>query len=140
KSCVHTSRERHLFRNWIKKASSLQNHYNYVFDNITNTYNFVTKNNILYRVAFVVDESFSSLSNESVSDMFQLVVEKASEGLEPYDAKVSKTIEDIIERFFRRKENSLIYICSDDDNRSKLRHDVFDRWYKIGRASCREGV
>jgi len=111
----------------------LQNHYNYVFDNITNTYNFVTKNNILYRVAFVVDESFSSLSNESVSDMFQLVVEKASEGLEPYDAKVSKTIEDIIERFFRRKENSLIYICSDDNNRSKLRHDVFDRWYRKSR-------
>lgn len=47
--------------------------------------------------------------------MFQLVVEKATETIESYDAKVSKTIEDIVEKFFQTVENSLIYICSDDD-------------------------
>jgi len=108
----------------------LQNHYNYVFDNITNTYNFVTRNSILYRVAFVVDETFSAISGETIPNMFQLVVEKATETLESYDAKVSKTIEDIVEKFFQTVENSLIYICSDDDKKSKLRHDIFDRWYK----------
>ncbi|WP_134090228.1 DUF6169 family protein [Olivibacter sp. XZL3] len=106
------------------------NHYNYVFDNLTNTYNFVTKNNILYRVAFVVDYTFSIISGEDIQNIFQLVIEKASDDLEPFDAKVSKTIEDIIKRFFQNTENSLVYICSDEDNKAGIRHKIFDRWYK----------
>lgn len=106
------------------------NHYNYVFDNLTNTYNFVTKNNILYRVAFVVDYTFSIISGEDIQNIFQLVIEKASDDLEPFDAKVSKTIEDIIKRFFQNTENSLVYICSDEDNKAEIRHKIFDRWYK----------
>lgn len=74
----------------------MQNHYNYVFDDITNTYNFTTKNSILYRVAFIVDETFSTISGEEISNIFQLVIEKATDEVESYDAKVSKTIEDII--------------------------------------------
>jgi hypothetical protein len=108
----------------------LQSHYNYVFDNITNTYNFTTKNSILYRVAFIVDETFSAISGEEIANIFQLIVEKANEETEPFDAKVSKTIENIIDRFFQRIENSLVYVCSDEDEKAKLRYDVFDRWYK----------
>lgn len=92
----------------------MQNHYNYVFDNITNTYNFVTKNNILYRVAFIVDETFQTISGEDIPNIFQLVVEKANREIEPFDPKVSKTIESLIERFFQKTENSLIYNCSEE--------------------------
>lgn len=108
----------------------MRNHYNYVFDNITNTYNFTTKNNILYRVAFVVDETFSAISNEEIPNVFQLVIDKASDELEPYDAKVSKTIENIVERFFHNVLNSMIYVCSDEDDKAKTRFKVFDRWYQ----------
>ena len=108
----------------------MRNHYNYVFDSITKTYNFTTKNNILYRVAFVVDETFSTISGENITNVYQIIVEKANEGIEPFDQKVSKTIEDVIEQFFRKIENSLIYNCSDDDEKAKLRHEIFDRWYK----------
>jgi hypothetical protein len=108
----------------------LQSHYNYVFDEITNTYNFVTKNEILYRVAFIIDETFSTISGEEISNIFQLIVEKSNEEIEPYDSKVSKTIEHLIERFFQKIENSLIYICSDDNEKAEKRHEVFNRWYK----------
>ena len=108
----------------------MQNHYNYVFDNITNTYNFTTKNSILYRVAFVVDETFSTISGEEIPNIFQLIVEKASEEIEPYDAKVSKTIENIVERFFLKIENSLVYVCSDEKDKAEIRHKIFDRWYR----------
>ena len=108
----------------------MRTHYNYAFDNITNTYNFTTKNNILYRVAFVVDETFSAISNEEIPNIFQLIIDKASDELEPYDAKVSKTIEDIVERFFHNVLNSMIYICSDENDKAKTRFKVFDRWYK----------
>lgn len=93
----------------------MQNHYNCVFDDITNTYNFITKNNILYRVAFIIDETFSTISGEEIQKIFQLVIEKATDEVESYDSKVSKTIENIIERFFYKVENSLIYICSNDN-------------------------
>ena len=92
----------------------MQNHYNYFFDNISNTYNFLTENNILYRVAFIVDDTFNTISGEDIPNVFQLVVEKAYLGLEPFDPKVSKTIESIIMRFFNKIENSLIYVCSEE--------------------------
>ncbi|WP_410528476.1 DUF6169 family protein [Sphingobacterium sp. SGR-19] len=60
-------------------------------------------------------------------------MEKASEELEPFDAKVSRTIQNIIQRFFQQTENSLIYICSDDDQKSKIRHEIFSRWYKYSK-------
>jgi len=108
----------------------LQNHYSYVFNNITNTYNFTTKSNLLYSVAFIVDETFSSISGEHVPNVFQLIIEKVSDEKESFDALVSKTIEHIIESFFKKAENSLIYICSDDAGKAKIRHDIFNRWYK----------
>ena len=108
----------------------MQSHYNYVFDNITNTYNFTTKNSILYRVAFVVDETFSSISGEDIPNVFQIVIEKANDEPEPLDIKVSKTIENIIDRFFKKIENALIYICDDLDSKAKVRYLVFERWYK----------
>jgi len=108
----------------------LQNHYKSVFDEITNTYNFITKNNILYRIAFIIDETFSTISGEEISNIFQLIVEKVGEEIEPYDAKVSKTIEDIIDRFFQKIDNSLIYICSTENDKAKKRHEIFNRWYK----------
>jgi len=48
-----------------------------------------------YRVAFVVDETFSTISNEEIPNVFQLIIDKASDELEPYDPKVSRTIEDM---------------------------------------------
>lgn len=84
----------------------------------------------MYRVAFVVDETFSAISNEEIPNVFQLIIDKASDELEPYDAKVSRTIEDIVERFFHNVLNSMIYVCSDEDDKAKTRFKVFDRWYK----------
>lgn len=108
----------------------MQSHYNYVFDEITYTYNFVTKNEILYRIAFIIDETFSTISGEEISNIFQIIVEKSNNEIEPFDSKVSKTIEHIIERFFQKIENSLIYICSDDNEKAEKRHEIFNRWYE----------
>ena len=86
----------------------MQNHYNYSFDNITNTYNFTTKNSIIYRVAFIVDETFSAISEEEIPNVFQIIVEKATDEIAPLDLNVSKTIESIIDKFFEKVENSLL--------------------------------
>ena len=112
----------------------MQNHYNYVFDNITNTYNFTTKNNILYRVAFIVDNTFSTITGEEIPNVFQIVIEKAIEGIEPLDIKVARTIENVVERFFEKIENSLIYVCYDLDQKALSRHNLFERWYQKSKS------
>lgn len=110
-------------------AYDLRSRYNYVFDSTTNTYNFTTKNNICYRVSFVVDQTFSTLSGQEISGVYQLVVEKVTEELEPLDSKVSKTIESIVAKFFQNIHNSLIYVCSEEGEKAEARYKVFSRWY-----------
>ena len=100
----------------------MQNHYNYIFDDLTRTYNFVTKNNILYRVAFIVDHTFSFIAGKEIPNVFQLILEKTNDEIETFDPKVSKTIEDIVERFFHNIKNSLIYVCSEEND--KARKDI----------------
>jgi hypothetical protein len=108
----------------------LQSPYNFAFDNITNTYNFTTKNSILSRVAFVADYTFSTIAGIDIDHIYQIVIDKATDDIEPLDTRVSLTIEIIIERFFANIDNALVYVCSDEDEKAKLRFDVFDRWYK----------
>lgn len=57
-------------------------------------------------------------------------MEKATEELEPFDSKVSKTIESIVAKFFQNSHNSLIYICSEEGGKAEIRHKVFSRWYE----------
>ncbi len=82
----------------------------------------------------MVDETFSTISGEHIPNVFQIIIEKANEEIEPLDTKVSSTIEDIIDCFFVKIENALIYICSDADKKAKARQDVFERWYKKSTA------
>lgn len=110
------------------------NRYNFNFNEKSNTYNFTTKNAIQYSIAFVVDETFSTISGEEITGIYQLVIEKISDEIEPFDAKVSKTIEKIIEQFFENEQNSLIYVCSEDNRKAKTRQNTFNRWYNNSRC------
>ena len=81
-------------------------------------------------MVFVVDETFSAISGEEIPNVYQVVVEKVTDNIEPLDNKVSKTIIHIIESFFSNEENSLLYICDEKGNKAEQRFKVFDRWYR----------
>ena len=108
----------------------MPNHYSYVFDPITNTYAFITKNSILYRIAFLIDSTFSSISQKEIPNVYQVVIEKVNDEVEPFDISVSKTIIHIIAQFFKNVQNSLIFICSDDQDKARIRFSAFNKWYK----------
>ena len=110
----------------------MRNLYNYTFDEVTTTYNFTTNNNILYRIAFIVDQTLDTISSAEhpIENIYQIVIEKISEDVEPYDRLVGKTVEHIITGFFLNIKNALIYVCSDDNDKGSLRFSVFDRWYQ----------
>lgn len=103
--------------------------YNYTFNEATSTYNFTTKNNINYKVAFIIDETLNSLSEDTIENVFQVIIEREGNDIEPFDSTVAKTIDNIIVSFFKNTENSLIYICSQADEKEKIRFNVFNRWY-----------
>lgn len=103
--------------------------YNYKFDETTNTYSFITKNYFEYKIVFIVDETLDIASETPIKNVYQIIVEKVTGGIESLDILVSKTIEAILGSFFKTKENSLIYICSEDNQKAKARFDVFNRWY-----------
>lgn len=48
----------------------------------------------------------------------------------PYDRRIEITIVAIISVFLSEKENSVIYICDDSDNRHHIRKRKFDGWFK----------
>ncbi|QQM26598.1 DUF6169 family protein [Elizabethkingia sp. M8] len=110
--------------------NQFKTYYTCSFDMEANTYEFETKNAILYRIAFILDESiFPPFSKVTENNVYNLVVEKTTPGTEPLDSKVSKTITFIIKEFFNNKKNSLLYICDPGDDRAEKRFNLFNRWY-----------
>ncbi len=108
----------------------MQSPYDYVFDEITNAYCFITKNNILYRIFFAENNTLSEISKEDIPNVYLLTVEKSSKGIEPLDIQVSKTVENIIEKFFEQPFKMLLYVCDDGDGRANSRHKKFEGWYQ----------
>lgn len=104
--------------------------YNYYFNDHLQFYYFTTKNNIEYRVAFILDETFTAVSGFEINNIFQIVIEKVNDTLEKLDVQVSATIQTIIARFFINSQNSMIYVCDDKDKKGIKRFNVFNRWYK----------
>ena len=78
--------------------------YNYKFDETTNTYSFITKNYFEYKIVFIVDETLDIASETPIKNVYQIIVEKVTGGIESLDILVSKTIEAILGSFFKQKK------------------------------------
>ena len=108
----------------------MPNPYNYYFLEETQSYYFITKNNIEYKIVFIIDHTFSSISNIKIDNVFQLVIEKMTDIIEQFDSQVSETIKDIVISFFKNELNSMIYVCDNEDSKGHVRFNVFERWYQ----------
>lgn len=103
--------------------------YNYIFDEGSDTYNFTTKNHIDYKVAFVIDKTFSAVSGIDIRNIYQIVIEKVTDDAEKLDCGVGATIKAIIGAFFVSSQNAMIYVCDDADGKAQKRFNTFERWY-----------
>ena len=107
----------------------MPNPYKYQFELASNIYKFTTKNSVEYRIAFVIDETFSAISGIEINNIYQIIIERVTDGAERFDSLVSLTIKNIVQEFFQNSENSMIYICDDSDNKGITRFNTFERWY-----------
>jgi hypothetical protein len=103
--------------------------YNYHFNETTQSYVFTTVNGIKYSVAFILDYTFSAISDLEISNIYQLIIEKTTESKEPFDRNVSATICYILTAFFKNEKNTIIYICDNDGERAEVRFRKFNIWY-----------
>lgn len=109
----------------------MQSPYKFSFHEASDTYEFITKNQIHYQVHFIPDYTLSSLTGTNDFDeLYQIVIDKISDKTEPLDNRVFLTIEQIILQFFEATEKVLSYVCSDADGKQVLRFKKFDRWFK----------
>ncbi|OYQ42937.1 DUF6169 family protein [Flavobacterium aurantiibacter] len=103
--------------------------YNYHFNEIAQSYIFTTVNGIEYKVAFILDYTFSAVSNIEIDHIYQLIIEKTTDAKEPLDRNVSATICALLSTFFDNERNTILYICDDGDQRAEVRFRKFNIWY-----------
>lgn len=58
-----------------------------------------------------------------------MIIEKVSDIKDKFDGCIATTIKDIVRVFFKKSENSMIYICDDSDKKARTRFNTFERWY-----------
>ncbi|MEM9340514.1 MAG: DUF6169 family protein [Bacteroidota bacterium] len=108
----------------------MQHPYNYSLDGDTFTYRFTTKLGIEYYLVFVEDKSLENVNPNLGDNIYQLILDKKGEQIEPKDAQVFLTIQSIINDFFQQIEHALIYVCADSDSKQDKREKLFSRWYQ----------
>ncbi len=106
--------------------------YNYFFNEQTQSYNFTTKNEIEYAIFFRVDDMLSNVFKEPIENVYHFVIEKITDGIVAMDSQIADTINGIVSAFFVNSQDSLLYFCSDDDERAEKRFKAFERWYQKG--------
>ena len=48
----------------------------------------------------------------------------------PLDKRIASTVSTILNAFLHEKENAVVYICDNSDNREKARYHKFTNWFK----------
>lgn len=84
-------------------------------------YSFVTETGCKY-LAY-----FTKCDNEL--PIYSFSFEKEDGVVSVYDARVRRTICNILERFFKREENALLYTCDVSDGRQAARQRLFKIWF-----------
>ena len=86
-------------------------------------YRFITDNGIEYSVSFDDEDNF-----EYQSYWFNLT--NLSHQKSPGALKIAQTVICIIEEFFRKNPDILLYLCSTDRGQQAQRSRLFLRWFK----------
>jgi hypothetical protein len=96
-----------------------------------NRFTFQTDNSVIYSVE-LTDGSYYFLDLPKEISVFELNIKvlNAVDGIvKPLDKRIEATIVNILSLFFEDNSNSLIYVCSNLDNRQKARNRKFDSWF-----------
>ena len=96
-------------------------------------YTFTTATGAEYHCYFyTAEEIFSdypSLSKKAFG--FNLILKDTDLLPKSLDKRIAATVTTIVKAFLHEKENAVVYICDNSDNREKARFHKFTNWFKI---------
>jgi hypothetical protein len=88
---------------------------------------------VVYIIA--ISSIFPLLSPELASKVFGFNLELKFKPGElnkvPLDKRIAATVTTILKAFLHEKENAVVYICDNNDNREKARFHKFTNWFKM---------
>ena len=85
---------------------------------------FITDSGVVYMVGFILE------TNMDIPNAYQLfITPKGRTRNVGTDAKIGKTIAEIVKSFFRNDSNILVYICDTSDRMQAARHRKFKIWF-----------
>ncbi len=85
---------------------------------------FKTDYGIVYKIGFIDDDTIWP------TGAYQFLIINESNLSSPNDKKLQQTIFRIIEAFFQRNPEILLYLCETGDGKQALRSRLFIRWFK----------
>ena len=108
-------------------------HEPYKFKRVSNnTYSFLTNNDVLYSIEFT-DGSYYFAQFPDYLTIFEFSINVLNTGKHispPHDKRVEATVVLILGTFLSVRENSIIYVCQNLDERHYARKRKFDLWFK----------
>lgn len=87
-------------------------------------YLFRTDFGLVYKIGFMDDDTIWP------SGAYQFLIINESNRPSPNDTKLRQTIFCIVEAFFQRNPEILLYLCETGDGKQALRSRLFIRWFK----------
>jgi hypothetical protein len=98
------------------------------------TYFFITNSEIKYSIVFIVRDDLNNVHGTNVYEF-----SFGPEGIEfsdlpGHDNRIYPTILKVIEDFFIKETNALLFVCESSDTKGLVRERLFERWYRI--APC----
>lgn len=110
-----------------EKETAPQNPYNFILDNDSTWYSFVTKNDIRYEVAFLKSPALFCEYPSIAGLIYEITIETVFDS-PPYDYCVQLTVIGIVKQFLDSNRSALLFICDNMDGKHTQRQIKFDRW------------
>ena len=93
-------------------------------------YEFVTDFGVHYQIGFMFDCSIIS------ENAYQFVITNINNKVSPNDDKVRETIMIMVDEFFKKNYNTLLYICETGDGKQAMRNRLFHYWFSLYDRFC----
>jgi hypothetical protein len=100
--------------------------YNFTYSD--GKFSFITDNSVIYNLEFT-DGSYYFFELPDDVPVFELNIKALNALTQPFDKRVELTIVEVLSTFFSNNRNSLIYVCSNLDNRQQARFRKFNSWF-----------
>ena len=112
----------------------------YEFRNEGNLYSFITDNAVVYQLRISDGSTYFNNFPENLT-IYDFIISVAVLGgneKKALDKRIERTVVQILIEFLSEKENSVIYICDDSDNRHHIRKRKYDSWFNLNKNSLIE--